>query len=68
MASYSTCMKCNGTEFETDEIRATGSGFSRYFDVQNKCFVAVSCKRCGYTEFYKKNTGGAGDILDYFMG
>ncbi|MCE2502302.1 MAG: hypothetical protein J4G13_15825, partial [Dehalococcoidia bacterium] len=44
------CAKCQHTEFETDEFRATGGNFAKLFDVQNKKFTTVSCKQCGYTE------------------
>jgi len=60
------CPKCKGWEYETDEIRTTGAGFSRYFNVQNRRFTVVSCKRCGFAEFYKSGrTGSGSNILDF---
>lgn len=61
------CPKCNCTEYETDQIQTTGGNFSKVFNVQNKKFVAVNCKKCGYTEFYKKTTSAAMNIFDFFM-
>lgn len=61
------CPKCNYTEYETDQIQTTGGNFSKVFNVQNKKFVAVSCKKCGYTELYKKTTSAAMNIFDFFM-
>jgi predicted nucleic-acid-binding Zn-ribbon protein len=63
-----TCAKCGNREFESDEIRTTGNGFSRFFDVQNRRFTVVSCKRCGYSELYKQGTSTMGNVLDFLVG
>ncbi len=60
------CIKCGSTRYESDEIRTTGGGLSRFFDVQNKKFVVVSCESCGYSELYKRKTGALGNIFDFF--
>lgn len=62
------CAKCQHTECETDEFRATGGNFAKIFDVQNKKFMTVSCKQCGYTEIYKGTTSTLGNIFDFFAG
>ncbi|MEA3505624.1 MAG: zinc ribbon domain-containing protein [Bacteroidota bacterium] len=62
------CPKCGNTQFETDEMRATGGAFAKIFDVQNKKFTTVTCTRCKYTEFYKGSTSGLGNIFDFFTG
>lgn len=61
------CPKCGNTQFETDEIRTTGGKLSKIFDVQNKKFVAVTCTRCKYTEFYKGESSALGNVLDFFI-
>ncbi len=60
------CPKCGNTQAEVDEIRTTGGRFSKIFDVQNKKFMAISCTRCRYTEFYKGTTSTLGNLLDFF--
>nr|WP_320021779.1 zinc ribbon domain-containing protein [uncultured Draconibacterium sp.] len=66
MKRHFSCPKCSSWEYEEDEIRTTGAGFSRFFDIQNRRFIAISCKRCGYTELYKAGRGStAGSILDF---
>lgn len=60
------CPKCGFREYELDKISATGGGFSKIFDIQNKKFMTVSCKQCGYTEMYKRSTSQMGNILDFF--
>lgn len=61
-----TCPKCSFTEYEVDEMRATGGALAKIFDVQNRKFTIVSCKRCGYTELYRKTSGTLGNIFDFF--
>jgi len=63
-----SCIKCSGTEYTVGEIRTTGSGVSRFLNLQNQKFAAVSCSNCGYTEFYRKDGGRAGNILDILTG
>jgi predicted nucleic-acid-binding Zn-ribbon protein len=60
------CPKCGHTDAEVDDIATTGTGFSRLFDVQNRRFRAVSCTRCGYTEFYRGRTPD--EVVDLFIG
>ncbi len=50
------CPKCNNGVFESDQFQATGGNFAKMFDIQNKKFITISCKRCGYTELYKGET------------
>ena len=66
-ATY-VCAKCQHTQYETDEFRATGGNFAKIFDVQNKKFTTLSCKRCGYTEIYKGTTSTLGNVFDFFAG
>ena len=37
------CIKCGGRHYETDQFQATGGNFAKFFDVQNKKFVTVTC-------------------------
>ncbi|MDS0222676.1 zinc ribbon domain-containing protein [Haloarcula sp. S1AR25-5A] len=60
------CPKCGHETAEVDEIATTGAGLTKLFDVQNRQFKAVTCAKCGYTEFYR---GPSGDIVvDLFLG
>lgn len=62
------CAKCSSAEFETGEIRVAGGNWSRIFDMANKKFTSVTCKKCSYTEFYKGSPSTLGNILDFFTG
>ena len=60
------CPKCGGRQAETDNIRTTGAGFTKYFNIQNRKFITVSCVNCGFTELYKgKRSSGASNVLDF---
>ena len=59
------CPKCQNESFDKDQFQATGGGFSKIFDVQNKRFITVSCTECGYTEIYKTTTSAGMNILDF---
>ena len=67
MSQKYQCVKCGNTEFEQDQFQATGGTFAKLFDVQNKKFVTITCKKCGYTEIYKTDTDAGINILDFFM-
>ena len=60
------CIKCSGTEYKTGELRTTGSGISRFLNIQNQKYATVSCSECGYTELYRLDGSGIGNILDIF--
>ena len=62
------CIKCQCTEYVTDEFRATGGFFAKMFDVQNKRFTTVSCNQCGYTEIYRGDSSTLGNIFDFLAG
>lgn len=61
-----TCSKCNGTNHEEDTVTMTGSGFSKFLNVQNRKFLAVTCSNCKYTEFYKGHMKGWENVIDFF--
>jgi uncharacterized protein len=62
------CMKCGHTEATVKEIATTGTSLSKFFDVQNNQFKVVSCKNCGYSELYSKESSKAANIVDFFFG
>jgi predicted nucleic-acid-binding Zn-ribbon protein len=56
---------CIKVDVLIDQFQATGGSFAKMFDVQNKKFTTVSCRRCGYTELYKGDTSTLMNILDF---
>ena len=59
------CPKCGCTRYEDDQFQATRGNFAKMFDVQNKKFITISCKECGYTELYKEKSSL--NILDFLI-
>ncbi|MCL0099838.1 zinc ribbon domain-containing protein [Dehalococcoidia bacterium] len=60
-----SCEKCHSTGYKTGEIRTTGSGLSRFLNLQNQKFTAISCDKCGYTDLFRTDGGGKiGNIFD----
>ncbi|MED4056538.1 zinc ribbon domain-containing protein [Niallia taxi] len=62
------CLKCGSKDADKKEVAMTGTGLSKMFDIQHNTFIVVYCKKCGYSEFYNKQTSGASNILDLFFG
>jgi len=62
------CSKCQNTQFERGEFRATGGFFSKVFDIQNKRFTTVTCTKCRYTEIYQADSSTLGNIFDFLAG
>ena len=60
------CPKCNCIEYDKGQFQATGGFLSKIFDVQNRKFITVSCRNCGYTEIYKSSSSLASNIFDLF--
>lgn len=59
------CPKCGCEKYESDQFQATGGTLAKMFDVQNKKFITISCRECGYTELYKEKSGL--NILDFLI-
>ena len=63
------CSKCGEKESETGEIRTTGSGLSRFLNLQNNKFGYIACKQCGFCDFYRLNSNGKFlNVLDILSG
>jgi predicted nucleic-acid-binding Zn-ribbon protein len=60
-----SCDKCGVKTYKSGELRTTGSGVSRFFNLQNQKYTTIACTECGFTEMYRMDGGGkAGNILD----
>lgn len=62
------CPKCDHHLHESGEVRTAGGAISAIFDIATERFLYVACCKCGYTEFYKKETGQGSIFLDAFIG
>lgn len=68
MANQRGCVKCGSPDAGTEDVAMTGTGFSRFFDVQGNHFTVVFCRNCGYSEFYHLQRSAGSDVLDFFFG
>jgi len=72
LAEKFKCPKCQTKGGIPNNLAATGTGFSKFFDVQNRRFITISCSHCGYTELYNMNIlegkDSFSDILDFIFG
>ena len=62
------CIKCGSRDAGKKEVAMTGTGLSKFLDVQHNTFIVVYCKDCGYSEFYNKQSSKASNISDLFFG
>ena len=60
-----TCPKCESTEYSEDTVTMTGKTWSRFMNIQNRKFLAVTCSKCNYTEFYKGVSKGWESVVDF---
>lgn len=62
-----SCDKCGAKTYQSGELRTTGSGISRFLNLQNQKYATVACTECGFTELYRVDVGGrAASVLDIF--
>ena len=62
-----TCDKCGAKTYDAGELRTTGSGISRFLNLQNQKYATIACTECGFTELYRLGGSGAiGNVFDIF--
>ena len=60
-----SCGKCKNQTYEEGKISTTGSGLSKFLNMQSNNFTTISCTKCGYTEIFKgKKSGALSSIFD----
>jgi hypothetical protein len=70
LASKFACPRCKNHGGEVERLAMSGTGMSRFFDIQRHRYAFVSCRTCGYTEIFnlrilegKDNLGTFIDVL-----
>ncbi|MFC2004595.1 zinc ribbon domain-containing protein [Chloroflexota bacterium] len=63
------CAKCHSSGAKVKSLAMTGTGISRFLDIQHNQYIFASCNNCGYTEVYNLDilSGSkdkVGNILD----
>ncbi len=72
LADGFVCAKCGSKEATVARFAATGTGLSKFIDIQHKQFITISCTTCGYTEIYNSDILEGkrylGSIIDVIFG
>ena len=63
------CAKCRSSGAKVKSLAMTGTGISRFLDIQHNRYIFASCNNCGYTEVYNLDIlsgrkDKVGNILD----
>lgn len=63
------CAKCRSSGAKVKSLSMTGTGISKFLDIQHNRYIYASCNNCGYTEVYNLDilSGSkdkVGNILD----
>ena len=59
------CPKDQTMKFEEDVVTMTGKSWSRFMNIQNRKFTAITCTKCQFTEFYKGTSKGLESVIDF---
>ena len=72
LAERFRCSKCNHRGGNARRFAATGTGLSKILDIQHNRYIGVSCRHCGFTEFYDprvlEGNSHLGNVLDVIFG
>ena len=61
------CNHCHGHGAEVERLTMSGTGFSRFLDIQPYRYAFVSCENCGYTEVFNLKTLEGKDNVGTFI-
>ena len=67
LAEAFLCRKCQHHGARVERLALSGTGFSRFFDIQPYRYAYASCTNCGYTEVYNLQTLEGKDDLGLFL-
>ena len=67
LASKFVCPRCKDRGAHVERIAVSGTGMSRFFDIQRHRYAFVSCCNCGYTEIFNLKVLEGSDNLSTFL-
>lgn len=67
LAQEFICARCKQQGGSTERLAMSGTGFSRFFEIQPYRYAFVSCNNCGYTEVYNLKMLEGKDDLGTFL-
>jgi len=67
LAQEFVCVRCDHRGGRVERLAMSGTGLSRFFEIQHHRYAFVSCINCGYTEVYNLRTLEGKDDLGTFL-
>lgn len=61
------CSKCKQVGAQVESLAMSGTGLTRFLDIQPYRYAYASCHNCGYTEIYNLKTLEGKDNLGMFL-
>jgi predicted nucleic-acid-binding Zn-ribbon protein len=61
------CARCEHKGGHAERLAMSGTGISRFMEIQKYRYAFVSCTNCGYTEVYNLRTLEGKDSLGTFL-
>lgn len=67
LAQEFVCPRCDNKGAHVERLAMSGTGLSRFLEIQSHRYAFVSCNNCGYTEVYDLKTLEGKDNLGTFL-
>lgn len=67
LAKEFVCQHCHSQGAKVERLAMSGTGISRFLDIQPYRYVFVSCSHCGYTEVFNLKMLEGKDDLGTFI-
>ncbi len=67
LATKFVCARCHNKGGQVERLALSGTGLSRFMDVQPYLYAFASCVNCGYTEVFNLKTLEGKDDLGSFL-
>ncbi len=67
LAQEFICPRCDNRGAHVERLAMSGTGLSRFLEIQPHRYAFVSCNNCGYTEVYNLKTLEGKDNLGTFL-
>ncbi len=61
------CPRCGYTGAHVERLAMSGTGLSRFLEIQQYRYAFASCRNCGYTEVYNLRVLEGKDDLGTFL-
>ncbi len=67
LAEEFVCARCDQQGSHVERLAMSGTGISRFMEIQRYRYAFVSCNNCGYTEVYNLRMLEGKDDLGTFL-